>query len=199
MGDAFLNYFDALFRRAVCVSVHCSHWEQCIQRSFPPDLKPARQLSTCNQWAGIPYRWHFRITGYDIFEQLLTLPRLTAVGYDTFEQLVTLAGYDIFEQLVTLAWLTGDANFEHLTTVAGSIGCNIWRYWATGGALVVSSYTPMAVVIDNHLQEIHLFHHMFQTVTEHHMVIASPLRRSVVSSLIKKMNPQHLTSVSGSL
>ena len=29
--------------------------------SFPPDLKPARQLSTCNQWAGIPYRWHFRI------------------------------------------------------------------------------------------------------------------------------------------
>ena len=29
--------------------------------SFPPDLKPARQLSTCNQWAGIPYRRHFRI------------------------------------------------------------------------------------------------------------------------------------------
>ena len=61
MGDAFLNYFDALFRRAICVSVHCSHWEQCIQRSFPPDLKPTRQLSTCNQWAGIPYRQHFRM------------------------------------------------------------------------------------------------------------------------------------------
>ena len=57
MGDAPLNYFDALFRRAVCVSVH---WEQCIQRAFPPDLKPARQLSTCNQWAGTPYRRHFR-------------------------------------------------------------------------------------------------------------------------------------------
>ena len=28
--------------------------------SFLPDLKPARQLSTCNQWAGIPYRRHFR-------------------------------------------------------------------------------------------------------------------------------------------
>ena len=60
MGDASLNYFDAHFRHAVCVSVHCTRWEQCIQRAFPPDLKPARQLSTCNQWGGIPYRRHFR-------------------------------------------------------------------------------------------------------------------------------------------
>ena len=59
MGKASLNYFDALFRRAVCVSVH---WEQCIQWAFSPDLKPARQLSTCNQWAGIPYCRHFKIT-----------------------------------------------------------------------------------------------------------------------------------------
>ena len=27
---------------------------------FPQILKPARQLSTCNQWAGIHYRRHFR-------------------------------------------------------------------------------------------------------------------------------------------
>ena len=72
MGDASLNYFDALFRRAVCVSVH---WEQCIQRAFPPDLKPARQLSTCNQWAGIPYCRHFRkrVKAYRIKLQLLQL------------------------------------------------------------------------------------------------------------------------------
>ena len=60
MGYTSLNYFDVLFRRAVCVSVHCTHWEQCIQRAFHSDLKPARQLSTCNQWVGIPYRRHFR-------------------------------------------------------------------------------------------------------------------------------------------
>ena len=58
MGDASLNYFDALFRH---LSVSASTENNAFSWAFPPDLKPARQLSTCNQWAGIPYRRHFRM------------------------------------------------------------------------------------------------------------------------------------------
>ena len=50
--------------------------------SFQSDLKPARQLSTCNQWAGIPYRRHFRMLMYfvcDIYKSVWMLGQVTEI------------------------------------------------------------------------------------------------------------------------
>ena len=66
---------------SVYVSVHCTYREQCIQRAFHSDLKPARQLSTCNQWAGIPYRRHFRRTYEAAFRGI---PFMKHVGIKLF-------------------------------------------------------------------------------------------------------------------
>ena len=95
---------------------------------FQSDLKPARQLSTCDQWAGIPYRRHFRMLMYfvsDIYNSVWMLGQVTEIMYWSFhgkqhQDVVTptypLPSFTVYVNVSLICWSPLKVNHHPMLT-----------------------------------------------------------------------------------